>query len=609
MHRGRLMLLVAGVLAVAVAMAVGRADAQPTALTNVSANAATITAAPAFTPQQLSATPNGDWITTGGSISSQRYSALDQITASNVGRLKQAWKTDLDNSGVGPKYSAEGTPLVYDGIMYIGTGNNDIFALDATNGEHLWKYESKIAQNNNTVCCGWLSRGLGLGEAKIFSAQLDGWLVALDQKTGKRLWRVRNARWQEGSTMTIPPTYYKGMLLVGMSGAEFGARGNITSYSAVDGRRLWRFYTCPQPGEIGGGTWSGSEWQNCGSSVWSYPAIDPATDTMIFSTANADPWVGRGPGQNLFSASMVALDVNTGQYRWHYQMVHHDIWDYDCPSPPIIFDTMVNGVQRQAVAESCKTGWIYILDRNTGQPLIGITEKKVPQSKGQNTWPTQPYPIGDAFSEQCPNKKQFSGKAPDGKPYKLGCIFEPLTTKQFTVSAPGALGGNNWQPLSYSPQTNFAYVCSANFQAALKALPAAQIKYKQGEGLTGVLFDLGKGKDGKPKGLTDFSGNFTAMNMSTNKIAWRKNWPGMCFSGSFATAGGLVFTGESTGKFISYNAMTGDELWSQQLDAGVHAPGITYSVKGKQYVAIYAGGGTFFAKKLHGDSVYAFALG
>jgi alcohol dehydrogenase (cytochrome c) len=600
MQRGRLLLVLVG-LAVCVAMIGGNASGAPAVGTR---GAVEHTPAPAFTTSDLNQVPNGNWITAGGNIWSQRYSQLDQINATNVSGLKQAWKTNLDGSGKAAKYSAEGTPIVYNGVMYISTGNNDIFALDATTGAHLWKYESKITQKNNTVCCGWVSRGLGFGEGKIYSAQLDGWLVALDQKTGTVVWKIRNVRWQEGLTMTMPPVYYKGLLFVGMSGGEFGARGHMTAYHASDGTFAWRYYTCPQPGDIGGATWASGEWATCGSTIWSYPAIDSTTDTMYFTTSNADPWVNRGPGQNLFSASLVALDSMTGQYVNHFQMVHHDIWDYDCPSPPILFDVNINGELRKGVGEACKTGWLYLLDRETMEPLVGIVEKKVPQSKEQNTWPTQPYPVGDAFAQQCPTKSMFSGKAPDGKPFKLGCIFTPVNRQQFTALAPGALGGTNWPPISFNPQTNFIYVCSGNMQNALKAVPVAQLNHVGGQGFTGVLFSLGKAK-----GLSGFTGNFTALDARTNKIAWRKNWPQMCASGSFTTGGGLVFTGQPDGTYIAFNAMTGDQLWSQKLEAGVNAPGVTYTVNGKQYVAIFAGGGTYFDAKLHGDAVYAFALG
>ena len=598
MHRRRLT-VAAAVALVAVAALGGRAAAGPYAETRLTVES---TPAPAFSAAQLSAVPDGNWITAGGNIWSQRYSALNQINTGNVANLKQAWKINLDGSGKAAKYSQEASPIVYNGVMYIPTGNNDIFALDAATGAKLWKYESKITQKNNTICCGWLSRGLGFGEGKLYSAQLDGWLVALDQMTGKQVWKVRNVRWQEGMTMTMPPVYYKGLIYVGMSGAEFGARGHISAYRVSDGSMAWRFYTCPQPGDIGGGTWAPGEWISCGSTVWSYPAIDTETDTIYFTTANADPWVNRGPGSNLFSASLIALNGLTGQYVNHFQMVHHDLWDYDCPSPPILFDVMIDGELRKGVGEACKTGWLYLLDRTTMEPLVGIVEKKVPQNKEQNTWPTQPYPVGDAFATQCASKSLFSGKAPDGQPYKLGCIFEPINRQRFTAVSPGALGGTNWPPISFNPQTNFIYVCSGNMQNALKAVPTAQLKYVGGQGFTGVLFALGKAK-----GLASFTGNFTALDARTNKIAWRKNWPQICASGSFTTAGGLVFTGQASGDYTAFNAMTGEQLWNQKLEAGVNAPGVTYTVNGKQYVAILAGGITFFEKG-HGDAVYAFAL-
>ena len=489
MHKARVKLL-GGVAVLATALIFGVLSGGAFA----TSRANTIAAAPAFTPAELSAAPNGDWITTGGTIASQRYSPLAQIDTSNVSGLKQSWKTNLDGSGKAAKYSQEASPVVYKGVMYIPTGNNDIFALDATTGDHLWTYHSNISQKMNTICCGWDSRGLGFGDGRIYSSQLDGWLVAIDNRTGKQLWRTRNVRWQEGLTMTSSPVYYKGLVYVGMAGGEFGARGHLTAYHADTGQLAWRFYTCPTPGDIGGATWSGSEWQTCGSSVWSYPAIDPTTDTLYFSTSNADPWVNRGPGTNLFSSSIVALDAMTGMYRWHWQAVHHDLWDYDCPSPPILFDTVINDVPRKGLAEACKTGWVYLLDRTNGTPLVGIPEKKVPQNKQQNTWPTQPTPVGDAFATQKADPKLFAGKGPDGKPRIIGSIFSPITTKQFTAVAPGALGGNNWPPISFNPKTNLTYICSGNMQNALKAVPVASLNYVGGQGFTGVQFDLGKSK-------------------------------------------------------------------------------------------------------------------
>ena len=350
-----------------------------------------ITPAPEFTDDELSALPERNWLANGGNVQGQRYSPLDQINASNVSQLKGVWRTHL-GSGIAAKYSQEATPVVFEGIMYVPTGNNDISALDARTGRVMWQYKSGIAQNISTICCGWISRGVAIGDGMVFSAQLDGFVVALDMTNGSLKWKVPNVLWQEGYSQTSAPLYADGKVIIGMTGGEFGARGNITALDAETGERVWRFYTCPTPGEFGGSTWGLGEWQTCGATVWGTPALDPELGLVYFTTSNADPWTGRAPGMNLFATSMVAVTLNKGEYRWHYQMVHHDIWDYDCPSPPLVFDVEIDGVKRKGVGEACKTGWLYLLDRTDGKPLVGIVEKKVPQNKWANTWPTQPYP-------------------------------------------------------------------------------------------------------------------------------------------------------------------------------------------------------------------------
>lgn len=560
--------------------------------------AATITPAPAFTGDELSALPSRNWLSNGGNVQNQRYSPLSQITAANVGTLKGVWRTHL-GSGSAAKYSQEATPVVYEGIMYVPTGNNDISALDAKTGQMLWQYKSGIPQNISTICCGWISRGVAIGDGMVFSAQLDGFVLALDMKTGALKWKVPNVLWQEGYSQTAAPTYADGKVLIGMTGGEFGARGNLTAYDAKTGERLWRFYTCPTPGEFGGSTWGLGEWQTCGATIWGSPSVDPELGLVYFSTSNADPWTGRAPGMNLFATSMVAITLNKGEYRWHYQMVHHDIWDYDCPSPTMVFDVVIDGVKRKGLAEACKTGWLYLVDRTNGKPLIGITEKKVPQNKWANTWPTQPYPEGDAFARQCPDASKYRGrKAPDGKPFRIGCIYTPYDTKQFLATAPSALGGNNWPPISFSPETNLIYVCSSETDFALKALENVYEAYAGGENFTGISFGA----------LNTYGGTFTALDARTNKIAWQKKWTGNCYSGSVATGGNVVFVGRNNGEVQAYNATTGDQLWRFMTDAGANAPAITYEVDGKQYVAIVSGGNAFASPRRKGDSVWAFAL-
>src|SRR6185437_10987698 len=347
------------VLAAASALAVVATLAVASA---ASAKSLAITPAPAWTADQLAAAPGNDWLSTGGNLANQRFSTLTQINTSNASQLQQAWMTHLDKSGMGGKYSQEDSPIEVNGVLYVVTGNDDVFALDATTGEHLWTYLSHTDQSNATVCCGWDARGVAIGADKVFVAQLDGNLTALDAQTGSVIWQTKNVTWQDGQTMSMSPTYYNGLVYVGMSGSEFGARGSETAYNASTGQRVWRFYNVPEPGEIGFGTWpANNEWMHGGGSVWNNPSIDPTTDTLVYTTANADSWSGRGPGDDLFTSSFVALDAMTGTYKWHFQVVHHDIWDYDCHSPTIQFDVAIGTVVKHGVAESCKTGWIYEL--------------------------------------------------------------------------------------------------------------------------------------------------------------------------------------------------------------------------------------------------------
>ena len=589
------------------------------AFTSAALAARPVTSAPAWTPAEQSALAERDWISVGGDIGQKHYSALTQINKGNVSQLRQAWKTNLDGSGTASKYNDEATPLVYAGIMYITTGNNDVFAYDAATGERIWKHSSNIPQNINTICCGWDARGLGLGEGLVFAAQLDGKLVALSQQTGDLVWAASNARWQDGYTMTMAPQYYKGLVIVGVSGSEYGARGSMTAYNAKTGQRVWRFFTVPTPGEIGAGTWpANSEWQVGGATIWNAPSIDTQTDIMTITTANADPWAGRGAGDNLFTASIVALNALTGEYQWHFQQVHHDIWDYDCPSPTVMFDQVINGKMTPVVAEPCKTGWVYAVNRRDGNPVLQIDEKPVPQNAFNNTAGTQPIPVGDAFAEQCVQPGRFPATGADNNPIIVGCIWTPHDDKQFAAFAPGAGGGANWHPSSYSPQTGYLYVCSGNSATALKTIPNPLATYVGGRTFTGVQF--GGGTAGYV-----IHGQLTAMNMSNNRIAWNQRFEGAaaqpnvqvliggsCQGGSLATAGGLVFnpTPASVGKFIrAYDASSGAILWQSTMESAGNCPPMSYEVDGKQYVAVYAcGRSTTLNPAVKGDVVHVYSL-
>ena len=301
-----------------------------------------ITVAPAFARDALVAPPRRDWPTNGGSWLNQRFSPLTAIDRGNVGSLKGVWRARLGGSGVGTKYSGEAQPLVYDGTIYIVTGADDVFALGVDSGEILWSYKANLDESNDVVCCGWTSRGVALGAGKVYVGQLDGKLVALDQKTGKVEWSVQAERWQDGLVITAAPLYYDGLVIVGFAGAEFAIRGRVKAFDAKTGKLVWTFYTVPGPGELGADTWphDNDVWKHGGASVWQTPAVDPDLGLIYFSTGNPGPDYNGAvrKGDNLFTASIVALDAKTGKYRWHFQQVHHDIWDYDGPSPVVLFD-------------------------------------------------------------------------------------------------------------------------------------------------------------------------------------------------------------------------------------------------------------------------------
>ncbi len=358
--------------------------------------------APNFSASDLAETAGDDWVTNGGSTWNQRYSSLDEIDASNVGQLKGVWRTHLNGSATAAKYSAESQPVEYNGVLYITTGADDVFAISVETGKILWEHKANLDEKISTVCCGWLNRGVGLGDGRVYYAQLSGEIVALDQKTGEPVWTRKLVKWEEGQTITGAPLYMDGRIYIGVVGSEFGTRSFLEAMDAKDGKSIWRFNTIPGPEEPGGDTWPAddpTQYLRGGASVWSTPSVDKELGLMYITTGNAgnDWYGGDRAGDNLYSASIVALDVKTGQVRWHFQEVHHDVWDYDTPSPAVLFDAEKDGKTIKGVGVPGKTGWLYLLDRETGKALYGIDEKPVPQSEEQKTAKTQPFPRTGEF--------------------------------------------------------------------------------------------------------------------------------------------------------------------------------------------------------------------
>jgi quinohemoprotein ethanol dehydrogenase len=562
----------------------------------VAADAAAPPADP-FTSQALTQLPRDGWRTNGGNLFNQRYSPLTTIDRSNVAQLKGVWRTHLNGSGLGPQYSGEAQPIVHDGKIYIITGANDVFALDVVSGAILWQYTAQLDPKLSTVCCGWTNRGVALGDGKLYFGRLDGRLVALDMRTGREAWSVQAERWQEGFSITSAPLYLDGMLITGFSGAEFGVRGRVKAYDARNGKLLWTFHTIPGPGEVGHDTWpqDNGVWQKGGGTVWHTPAVDRELGLIYFSTGNPGPDFNGyvRPGDNLFTASIVAIEARTGKYRWHFQQVHHDIWDYDAPNPVVLFDATVDGVLRKGLAQVGKTGWAYILDRATGKPLIGIDERAVPQEPRQATAATQPYPRGDAI---VPQQVDI---APEG--FQLvngGRIFTPFFGSKGVIMSPSLYGGANWPPSAYDPVRQRLFVCASDVTGSFIGGDRDHVLAAPGEHYEGGVVGFAP----LPR-----AGIVAAVDVTTNKLVWRYRWMDQCYSGFTATAGGLLFVGRNDGRLTALDSDTGMQLWQFQTGAGMNATASVFEHGGKQYVVAYSAGNVLVGTA-HGDSVWLFGL-
>jgi alcohol dehydrogenase (cytochrome c) len=393
--------------------------------------------------------------------------------------------------------------------------------------------------------------------------------------------------------------YYDGLVYIGVGGGEAGVRGQFGAYDAKTGKEVWKFYTVPGPGELGHDTWEGDSWKYGGAPVWTHPAIDPDLGMIYVPIGNAGPDNDgtQRAGDNLFTVSIVALDLKTGAYKWHFQEVHHDIWDYDSAAAPVLADVRYQGRVRKVLVHTGKTGMMYVLDRTNGKPLIGVEERPVPQEPRMKTAKTQPFPIGDSYVPTCPEPGSVAAE------YKSSCIFGAYWTDPVVI-APGTLGGVSWAPMTFSPQTNLIYVCGTILNS--------------GFGLRRQVFDEGSGRLTSPEPGVGFfrppgeprAGTLTAMDPTTNRIVWQKRMKLPCGSGSglLSTAAGLLFHGESDGNLVAYDIKTGDPLWRFQTGAGADAPVVTYEVAGEQYVALLAGGNSFLLSAA-GDSLWAFKLG
>jgi alcohol dehydrogenase (cytochrome c) len=491
-----------------------------------------------------------DWLLHGRTWDNQRYSPLEQITAENVKSLSL-----VGIMQTGMTASFETTPIVVNGVMYATTpvvnGQMKIEALNAATGSRYW--ESTYNLGTFRICCGPVNRGPVVAYGNVYVLTLDDHLVALDARTGALRWQTQLANPTIGYSETMTPQVYNGMLIVGSAGGEWAIRGFVAAYDAHSGKQRWRWNaTDPK-------TYSGNSWQSGGAMTWTTPAFDPQLGLMIFSTGNPNPdlYGGTRKGDNLWSDSIVALDVNTGRLRWYYQEVKHDVWDYDAVSPVVLFDVHQNGQTVPAAGEAGKVGWFFIVDRRNGH-LIRKSDPYVLFSK-------------NAFSQ----------------PTKAGVDM-----------LPGANGGAEWSPAAYSPKTHLVYVLAMDQLMKFTTQPAKTVtgQLRLGSAFVNVT----------PHGVQD--GRFVAIDTETGKIAWTYMTPQPLIGGALVTAGNVAFMGEGDGNFDAIDATTGKLLWQYNLGAGVNAPPITYAVNGTQYIAV-AAGGNFQMNYAYGDAIAIFRLG
>jgi alcohol dehydrogenase (cytochrome c) len=532
--------------------------------------------------EKMLAEADGNWTVYGGDLSNTRYVADDQINADNVKNLHLKWMFQTGVLG-----SFETTPIVEDGVMYITTPYNHVFAIAASNGEQLWHYEHKLG--TTIFCCGPNNRGVALADDKVYMATLDAMLIALDKKTGALVWETQIADPEFGYSETAAPTVYQDKIILGISGAEYGIRGFISAYNKDTGELVWRWHTIPAPDEVqpdGTRGWYGNfaekadginplnrdiaaekaavfqyadAWQRGGGSNWMTNAIDPERGLVYATIGNPSPdlYAEVRPGDNRWTESLVALNVDTGKLVWGYQYVPHDPWDLDAASPPIL--AHVTGKDGRtllvpAVIHGGKTGWVYVHDRETGE-LIRRSDAMIPHEN----------------------------------------LFTP-PTEQGIRMLPGANGGVEWSPGAYNPNTRMVYY--ANLHQPM-TYTIREEPWQQGRLWLGGAFTAIPGEDQW--------GNVSAVNVDSGRIVWQARTEDPMIGGTLTTAGNLVFAGEGNGYFNAYNATNGEKLWSFQAGAGVNSAPMSFTLDGKQYIAVAAGGNFQLNYKL-GNALLVFAL-
>ncbi len=558
---------VAAATTLAVAAMLGSAQAQETMKATLYGDLQAVT-------QDLmnrSAADGNNFLHTNGNYHQTRYYPARQINVSNVNKLRPAWifQTEVVET-------METTPIVVNGVMYVTTAFSHVYALDARTGEQLWHYKHNMGPVT-VFCCGPNNRGVAVYDNMVYLGTLDAKLVALDAKTGKVVWEQQIAEPELGYSETMAPTAVNGKILIGTNGGEYGIRGFVKAYDAKSGNLLWTFITIP---ENSVGVWAthdatgrdmlrdiaaekaalekmGDPYKTLGGGVWQNPAVDLELNRIFFVVGNPSPDLDGSlrPGDNLYTDSLVSVNLDTGEYVCHFQYIAHDVWDLDAVSPPILTDVAgKNGERIPGLLHGGKTGHIYVHDRRDCS-LVRFSEAMVPQ---ENMW--------------------------------------VLPTKEGARMLPGANGGVEWSPLAINPELGLAYAINLHQPMTYHV---DSTPYPSGKLWLGGAF--------KVIPTEEQWGNVTAVEYDSGNIRWQVKTEQPMIGGVLATAGGLVFTGEGNGLFKAYDAETGSVLWKFQAGAGVNAPPASYTVEGKQYIVVAAGGNTQLNYK-RGNDIIAFTL-
>jgi alcohol dehydrogenase (cytochrome c) len=509
------------------------------------------------TVQQLlqpDATP-ADWLSYSRDYSNQRHSPLTQVNTRNVDRLELKWVWQARSL---EKFEA--TPLVVGGVLYTVQAPNDVVALDAATGRIFWTYSHQPAPAR--TCCGRVNRGLAMLGDTLFMGTIDAHLLAIDAKSGQLLWDTVVADASKQYSITMPPMIVKDQVMIGVAGGDTAIRGFVAAFDVKSGRERWKFHTIPAPGEPGNDTWSGDSWQAGGAAIWNHGAYDPAANLVYWGTGNPAPdWDGRSRlGDNLYSDSVIALDADTGQLRWHYQFTPHDELDYDSTQVPVLADLPWQGKPRKLMLWANRNGVMYVLDRLTGEFLLGKPYVEV-------NWLTG-----------------FDAK---GRPQRTPGI---VPTPQGTLVRPHVHGAINWAPPAFSPRTGLLYV--AHWERS--GIMAIEGKFPQSVGINARQTTMGDAtlepflnNDDEARGVV------RAYDPVTLKPRWEYALGNITWGGTLSTAGDVVFTGGKDGYFVALDARTGKLLWKASLGGQVNAGAMSYAVDGKQYVAIAAGTALF----------------